>query len=149
MDFLTPFLTIAGLGGVFFAIFRLSRSLPGPVQEVHDGLQEELRGLRGFDLSLDERLTKLERSLADILEEMEDRIDRGNKAWRRVRAAQKREEESDEQGDLWEGIPAGDAGGGEEEGMSSLHNAMAGLSRTSPDWEAQKRLINRQLAGLE
>lgn len=100
---------------------------------------------------LSEWATKMERRWADLLEEVEERIDRGNKQWRRVRAAQRREEileedegEEEESLDLF----GGNGGGGHQEGVPPLPGYLEGRSGANSEWEAKKRALNRALAGL-
>ena len=124
--------------GVAILAFVLSRKKPVT--------GEPLAPPMGFS-ELEARVEKLERSWNGWMEEADDRIERGNKAWRRVAAARRREEKLEEE-EEWGEFPEGDAGGGEGQTMLPLSDGMGGFAGGEPGWEEKKRLLNRQIAGL-
>lgn len=118
---------------------------PEPAKEEFGSL------LRRVD-ALEEWAEKMERRWHEFLEEAEERIDRGNKQWRRVRAAQRREEELEDGEGEEEPHPdlfQGHENGGRAEGVPSMHHSMESRAFPESDWEAKKRAINRALAGMQ
>lgn len=101
---------------------------------------------------LAEWATKMERRWADLLEEVEERIDRGNKQWRRVRAAQRREEELEDGEEDSESHPdlfGGYAPGGNGEAVPPMLYGVDARARADSEWEEKKRAINRALGGFK
>lgn len=73
-------------------------------------------------------------------DEIDYRIERGNKRWREIRARERREEESDES----EGLPEGDARGSEQEELFPMHGGME--ESTLHPVEAARRSFARAIA---
>lgn len=94
-----------------------------------------------------EKLQEAVREYKLTIEAVDERIDRGNKQWRRIRAAQQLEaERAGEEG--WGELPEGDATGGPSEGLRALSDGV-GDDPGVQEWEAKKRAIDRHLAGLD
>lgn len=123
------------------------------LRSLHEGLRRETkRSLEVFherwielNNRADEQISRLER----VLDEVEHRIDRGNKIWRQIRARESREAEREEEEGWEDELPEGDAGGGREQRVLPLHESMGTFSGTTAEWEEKKRAVNRRLAGLE
>ena len=103
-------------------------------QEVYQEIQIFREAVREYDKTI---------------EETQERIDRGNKIWRKIRAREKYQEIRAEEEGWDDELPESDAGGSEGQGMLALHPGVEGLSRPEPGWEEKKRALNRRLAGLE
>ena len=98
---------------------------------------------------LEARIEKLERSWNGFLEDADDRIDRGNKAWRRVRAAQRREEEQGEDEEWGAEVSGGNGGGSGQEGMPPLLPGLEVESDPRQAWLDKKRMVDRAIAGID
>jgi len=94
--------------------------------------------------TLNERITQLERTLNAITEEIDVRIERGNKIWRQIRARERREEKrAEEQGEFDEDqqVFDFDGAGGQPEGMQGMSPFVAAPeSSLQPHEEAAKAL---------
>lgn len=124
---------------------KRDREIPEVVSNPHAELRHRI-------LLLEETVHKLERSQGALIEEVEARIDRGNKIWRRIRRAQQSEESSAdelESEESWREFPTGDAQGSQPEGMPPMQYSLEGVVGDFASWEEKKRAINRRLAGLE
>lgn len=69
------------------------------------------------------RINELQREFKSLAEYVESRVEDGNKVWRRIRASQRREEESVD-GEDPEQLHILDGGGGEGEGVPGMHTDM-------------------------
>lgn len=127
-------------------IFLWDQSRKSDQGQTHPVAELELPPLL---FELEARLEKMERSWNGFLEDADDRIDRGNKAWRRVRAAQRREEESGEDEEWGVEVPGGDAPGGDAQGMLALPAGVEGELDPLEAWTRKKRMVDRMLAGID
>lgn len=143
------FLAILGGLAVASLIFAgtylfLSRNLQ-PTQTPPQPALVDLKAISELEF----RVEGMERRWNGLLEELDDRIDRGNKAWRRVRARERREEVDAEEEEWGSDVPGGHATRGNGQGMFALPSGLEGESSGASDWEEKKRLVNRALAGFE
>jgi hypothetical protein len=93
------------------------KASPPQEERILDAAFDE--GLRLLDL----RVEKLERGFNDWLEQVEERIERGNKVYQRARAAERRLEEQRESEGLYESeaeVSLGDGEGGPGEGVPHM-----------------------------
>lgn len=117
-----------------------------------DDAETEQRNLLYRVEALEEWATKQERRWNGFIEEAEERIDRGNKQWRRIRAAQRREEvleESEGESEPHPDLFRSHENGSGAEGVPALPHGMDGRASHVADWEAKKRAVNRALAGFD
>lgn len=127
--------TVAGgiFAGLFWAVREVLRFLAGVEQEVRN-IQRTFvppgTNPPGGGIKLEGRIEELELRFTRLVEHVDERTETAAKLWRRIRAAQRADEERDEQleepreprnGDH---LPLFDGGGGEEEGMLPLHHGM-------------------------
>ena len=129
MDVLTITIGLGSIGVllVITARFRPLTKLPpgqfpvGEAQTIDFGrrLDEVNTDLRRVESDIALRMERLEVGFKAFLEDADERIARGNKAWRRVAAAQAREESANSDDSLEEGgqLYAFDDGERAEEGM--------------------------------
>lgn len=141
-------------------IFRKSAPPAGPTEEELSRQTERVRKLlhrlteleesveRSFNV-IQEQLDSHGKTVRLMAEEMEERIDRGNTIWRRIRAAQRYEErvEEDEGQPDAEQLFLGDASAGAQEGMPSMYGDMAYPGEALKPWQQVARSIAHQIAG--
>lgn len=99
-----------------------------------------------------ERLAGQEKTIRLMAEEMEERIDRGNKIWRKIRASEyyeKQREEGEDDGQAFLDFHPGNGGGGEAEELPPLHPALAHRRHAATKAREVGRAIARRQAGLD
>lgn len=88
---------------------------------------------------LEERVERLERRWQGLLEDLDERIDRGNKAWRRARAgeaaARRREEPQEDLAEPGEdeNLPLFDGQGGDGGGVWAMPDSLGRPTLPSPE----------------
>lgn len=123
--------------------------------------QERVSNLLGqlaaLEKDIDSRLRDLEgrigeevRALRGLGEYLESRVEDGNKQWRRIRArerAQAFDEDSEGESESHPDLFPGNANGGGEEGMPSMHEDLDMDGRPLAPWQKAARAIARHYAG--
>jgi len=118
-------LTLAGI--VITLFYRFAAQNGGVPDEAEGGSPAVMEQVSALTV----RVTELERTLHGIVEEVEARIDRGNKIWRQIRARERREAESfdsedgDDQEREDEQVPLFDDPRGRGYGVPSMPGGMA------------------------
>lgn len=124
---------------------RRVRDLLDRVRLLEDEIHKLLKGLG-------ERLDEQERRTRLMVEEMDERIDRGNKIWRKIRSheyyAQQRED-GDEDEDANLEFHFGNGEGGPPEELPAVHPGMGWPRRTPSKAQEVGKALARRLAGLE
>lgn len=119
-------------------------------------LLEEIRALeldfKAALRQLQERADKQDKSVRLMAEELEERIDRGNKIWRKIRASeyyekQREDGEDDEQAVLE--FLSEHGNGGEAEAVPPLHRHMGQPRTTTSTAREVGKALARRIAGLE
>ena len=137
------YLAVATITGLATHLY-LSRTAPPPKRT----LQGPFVDPAAFQ-ELVLKVEALERRWNGLLEELDDRIDRGNKAWRRIRAKERRQEVAEEEEDWDDDVPRGDARGGNGQGVLPLPNGVEARPSGNAAWEDARRALNRRIAGIE
>lgn len=123
----------------------------------NERVREILKSLERLETEIENELQVMQgkvetnaRSVRLMAEEMDERIDRGNKVWRRIRAkesrdAERREIEGEEEpsGEL----PLFDAPGGQPEGVRPMYGDMGGGGQALQPHQIVARQIARNIAG--
>lgn len=123
-----------------FVVWSVVMSRPGTESE-----REPLLVTPPSDNDLNRRVETLERRWDLLLEDLDERIERGNKAWRRVRASERRQQERDEGEEIEESdedLPLFHGNGSADARMPSVHHD---LGHPEPHREFARQ-IARQIA---
>lgn len=121
------------------------RDLLGTLEGLEGEIRSELRALAI-------RVEDGERSLRVMAEELDERIDRGNKIWRRIRARERAEEERaefEEESETDSDLPLFDGNGSGAEGVHPVRNYLEDPPVSQQGYRAVGRALARRLAGLE
>jgi len=111
-----------------------------------DLLEDEIETLRSVwtekERTYEAQLARFEA----LTEEIDERIDRGNKIWRAIRARERREEVDEDLDDPRQ-LHLLDGEGGEGEGVPPLHSDMAAPGTSLPPHKEIARQIAGQIIG--
>ena len=121
-------------------------------------VRELLRGLEDLEAEIKRRFTDLEESVdlqaktvRLMSEELEERIDRGNKIWRKIRASEyyekERAESEDESGADYD-LFTGDEMVGGTEAVPPMHRSMGHPRETATKAREVGQAIARRIAGI-
>lgn len=119
------------------------RDLIGSLEGLERDVRDELR-------TLGQRIEESERSVRLMAEEMDERIDRGNKIWRRIRARERAEEERQEfEGEepTSEDLSLFDGAGGNGQGMPPMYGDLGAPGTHLQPHQQIAREIARKIAG--
>ena len=127
------------MGAILVATWRFfPRKEPPPevVRTEPPDCEHEIRRVKGELQELELRFTRL-------VEHVDERVETANKAWRRVRARERRQEEllEEEEG---EELPGEYAGRGNGQGVLPLHE---GMGPESDPLQEARRLVARMYGG--
>jgi hypothetical protein len=122
------------------------------VREVLEELRELERSVEMSLRSLGERFDSQGKHLRIMAEELDERIDRGNKIWRKIRASEyyeKEREEREGEAESYPNLSLFDGESGQGEGVQPVHPGLA--HRQDAESKAQEvgKALARRIAGLE
>lgn len=103
-------------------------------------------------MGLDDRLGVSESQVRLMAEEMEERIDRGNKIWRKIRASEyyeRLQEERDEDEEPDPQLYLEHGNGGAREGMQAMHRGLGHIRPTATKAREVGKALARRLAGMD
>jgi len=124
---------------------RRVRELIGEIETLSTEITARFR-------EVEERIDRHERAVKGMAEELDERIDRGNKIWRKIRAAEYYERErrdSEEEYDPAVDLSAWDGGGGPEEGVQQLSPRVGWPGRPPSKAQEVGKALARKIAGLD
>ena len=128
------------------AIERQSQALRRVKEEIDDLEREVDQRFANWEA----RLQGAEARQRLMAEEMEERIERGNKAWRRVRASQPYAEQhgdGEEEPEPDSDLPAGNGEGRPEQRVRSMYGDLAPPGASPQPYQQVARLIAQRIAG--
>lgn len=145
--------------GIFSRSTPEFEAIKADLQDQTRRVREVLAAVEGIELEIKARLREIEERLDAqakagrlMAEEMEERIDRGNKVWRRIRASEyyeKQRQDSEEDEDPGFDLPSGDGEGGGPEGVQYLPPRMGWPGRPPTKAQEMGKALARRIAGLE
>lgn len=147
--------------GAIVGLFRDKSRIPEGFREELESTAARVRKILGeidaIQAEVSQRFRDMEDRFLDneknfrlMVEEIDERIERGNKVWRKIRAAQEYEARAQDESEYDESdgqLPLGHGGGGQAEGVSPLHPNMGRAEPELPHHEQIRRQIANQIAG--
>lgn len=145
--------------GLFSRTSRDLEPIKDQLENQQKRVREILEELRDLERSMDtgfrdqgERLDFQAKAVRLMAEEMDERIDRGNKIWRKIRASEyyeKEREEREEHEPTGSELRLFDGNGSAEEAVPAMHPGMAHRGDAVSKARQMGRALARRKAGME
>jgi len=129
-------------------IQKQSRRVGDAFKEIEEVQGEIAKRFR----DVEERLEAHQRAVRLMAEELDERIDRGNKIWRKIRASEYYEanrDRSEEDEDANFELHFGNGEGSPEEGVPTVHQSMVWPGRPPTKAQEVGKALARRIAGID